>query len=87
MIAWKCLRCGCIHGWGDHPKVTKVERHVRLSGEDVWWCPQCNRQHRTWDGTLMGQSQKLWEQIPNIDSYDDSPKYEMCVDGMIRRII
>lgn len=33
MIAYRCLRCGCTHGWGNHPRVIKVQRHIRGAGD------------------------------------------------------
>lgn len=58
-----CLKCHTVHGWIDHPLVKKVTKGYRGSMEDVWWCPGCNREHRTWDGSMMGQYQKLWKEI------------------------
>jgi hypothetical protein len=67
--AIKCLECGCIHGWIDHPHVVKIEKHSRTSMEDVWYCPECNKQHRTTDGTMFGQLYKRYEEIPDIEIY------------------
>ena len=62
-LAWRCLACNCVHGWMDHPAITKVTRHHRGSMEDVWWCPGCGAQHRTHDGTALGQVSKRWEEL------------------------
>ena len=67
MLAYRCLVCGCVHGWIDNPLVMKVEKHIRLSMEDIWYCPRCNREHRTWDGTWLGQLEKKWEKITDGD--------------------
>lgn len=69
MTAYLCHQCNTIHGWIDHPSVMKVTRHHRGSMEDIWYCPNCNKEHRTHDGTFLGQSQKHWERINNIDKY------------------
>lgn len=61
--AYLCLSCGCIHGWADHPNVVKVKRHIRYSQEDVWFCPRCGKEHRTFDGSFFGQSSKMWEEV------------------------
>ena|SRR5687767_2003242 len=66
MLAYKCLSCGCIHGWIDHPKVTKIERDSRGGWEHVWWCPNCNREHRTTDGTMLGRTERLWSEVHDL---------------------
>lgn len=75
MTAYLCLRCNCIHGWGEHPLVKKVEKHQRLAWEDIWWCPGCNRQNRTWDGSMMGQSDKMYKEV---DVENLSHQVAMC---------
>ena len=67
MIAYRCLNCGCIHGWYDHPQIAKVKKHTRGAWEDIWHCPKCNAQLRTNDGTVFGQLQKRWEEITNVE--------------------
>ena len=83
MITYKCLGCGCIHGWGDRPQVTKVTRHVRYPGEDVWYCPKCNREHRTTDGTMLGQPQKLWREV---DADEPPDEHLITGDGIILKV-
>ncbi len=70
MIAYKCLKCNCIHGWIDHPLVTKITRHIRYPQEDVWYCPGCGQEQRTTDGTMLGQLYKRWERV-NPDEYKE----------------
>jgi len=60
--AIRCV-CGCIHGWITHPAVRKVTRESRTAMETVWYCPACGRQHRTTDGTWLGQPRKAYEEI------------------------
>ena len=73
--AYLCLNCQCLHGWIDHPAVTKVTRHDRGSWEDVWWCPNCNAQHRTTDGSLLGQLQKRWRDVPDVEQFLEEERY------------
>jgi len=79
--AIRCLNCGCVHGWVDHPQVKKVEKHHRGSMEDIWWCPQCDRQHRTHDGSWFGQMQKLWEEIRSEQDIEPEEVVEMDMMG------
>ena len=58
-----CQDCGCIHGWVDHPKVTKIIRDSRSTMESIWWCPRCRKEHRTTDGSMFGQHRKAYEEI------------------------
>lgn len=67
MLAIECLNCGTIHGWGNHPQVKKVERYHRMPNEDIWYCPGCGREHRTFDGTWFGQSFKMWRKVDDPD--------------------
>lgn len=67
--AYLCLNCNGLHGWIDHPSVRKVERHERGSMEDIWYCPHCHSQHRTHDGTLLGQLYKRWKDVPDVESF------------------
>ena len=67
-----CLACKCPHGWEDPKKVKNrnykmVTRHHRGMGEDIWYCPNCNKEHRTHDGSAFGQVTKQWKQIDNND--------------------
>jgi len=80
--AWQCLSCGCIHGWIDHPLVTKVERHHRMSMEDVWWCPRCGVRHRTSDGSLLGQPSKQWKEL-----YSEEEAQEAVDELLTRRLM
>ena len=86
MRAYKCLKCGCIHGWIDHPLVTRVTRHSRYPGEDVWYCPNssCDKEHRTTDGTMFGQLRKLWEVVDPDEQVED---WVIVGDGFRRQII
>lgn len=61
MIVYVC-DCGCFHGWKeDDAKIVKlVTNHSRGSQEDIWKCPGCHREHRTHDGSMMGQLHKAW---------------------------
>jgi len=57
MYAFRCLRCACLHGWFDHPAVTRVRSECRepiVAGRLVpgttgvqlsWRCPQCDTRH------------------------------------------
>jgi hypothetical protein len=57
MYAFRCLRCGCLHGWFDHPAVLRVRRERRepiragslppgTTGVNVAWeCPGCGAEH------------------------------------------
>jgi hypothetical protein len=57
MYAYRCLRCGCLHGWFDHPAVIKVhteKREPTIAGclppgatgiNESWACPQCETEH------------------------------------------
>ena len=57
MYAYRCLRCGCLHGWFGHPAVTRVctERREPIiagslppgtTGVNVSWdCPGCGFAH------------------------------------------
>jgi hypothetical protein len=63
MLAYQCLKCNTVHGWVDHPNITKIRRHIWYLGEDVWYCPSCQCEHRTTDGTMFGQTQKLWKEV------------------------
>lgn len=69
MITYLCMKCNKLHGWGDHSNVTKVTRWSRLPSEDVWYCPNCGREHRTTDGTMFGQAQKLWKIVVDPDNF------------------
>ncbi len=62
MIALYVCDCGCFHGWkeDDARIVRLVTRHIRGMMEDIWWCPSCGKEHRTGDGTVMGQPCKKW---------------------------
>jgi predicted nucleic-acid-binding Zn-ribbon protein len=58
MYAFRCLKCGCVHGWIDHPTVTRVRQEKRepivagslepgMTGVNVsWQCPACGVTHR-----------------------------------------
>ncbi len=73
-MAYLCLRCNAIHGWDDHPRVQKVERHFREEFEDIWYCPKCGKQHRTTDGTLLGQLYKEWREFDlNNEPIEEGP--------------
>lgn len=57
MFAYRCLRCGCLHGWFDHPEVTRVRverREPIIAGNlppgttgvnEFWNCPRCGIEH------------------------------------------
>jgi hypothetical protein len=57
MYAFRCLQCGCLHGWFDHPAVTLVHKERRepivagslppgTTGVNVFWdCPRCGFEH------------------------------------------
>ena len=57
MYAFRCRRCGCLHGWFDHPSVTRVRTERRepivagslppgTTGVNVSWdCPGCGAEH------------------------------------------
>jgi hypothetical protein len=57
MYAYRCQRCGCLHGWFDHPAVTRVRTERRepitagslppgTTGVNVFWnCPRCGTTH------------------------------------------
>lgn len=57
MYAYRCRPCGCLHGWFDHPAVTRVRTERRelltagclppgTTGANVWWnCPRCGTEH------------------------------------------
>ena len=57
MYAFRCLRCGCLHGWFDHPAVTRARTERRqpvvagslppgTTGVNVsWGCPGCGAEH------------------------------------------
>lgn len=66
-MAYRCLNCDCIHGWEKNERVKLVTEHVRYPGEDVWWCPNCGKEHRTTDGTWFGQTHKMYEPV-DLDS-------------------
>lgn len=78
--AIRCLDCGCIHGWIDHPLVKKVTQHDRMPMEDVWNCPQCSREHRTHDGGFFGQMQKRWEEVRSEEELAED-EHVMLGDG------
>lgn len=63
MNAYECLSCGCVHGWQQHPNVRLVTRHHRHPSEDIWYCPNCGKEHRTSDGSWFGQSWKGWREV------------------------
>jgi hypothetical protein len=65
-LAYQC-DCGCVHGWVQHSAVTLIKRHERWPSEDIWWCPSCGAQHRTTDGTMLGQTFKRYKQIDPDD--------------------
>lgn len=62
MLAYRCLRCGCIHGWFTHPAVTPVRKARRepnvagslpsgLTGMNWFWsCPRCGAEHGSTHG-------------------------------------
>ncbi len=68
-VAYLCLNCKCLHGWEKHPAVVKIIRHERGMMEDIWYCPDCNTQHRTTDGSLWGQLYKQWKEIPDVEDF------------------
>lgn len=77
--AYRCLTCGCLHGWTRHPAVMPIKHHHRYPLEDVWWCPQCTREHRTTDGTMLGQLRKRWEIVvltTDEQGYNCTPRKE-----------
>lgn len=57
MLAYRCLRCGCLHGWVDHPAVLRVlvdRREPIIAGSlppgttgvnHFWNCPLCGFEH------------------------------------------
>src|SRR5262245_12044052 len=57
MYAFRCLRCGCLHGWFAHPAVTPVRQERRepiVAGNlppgttgvnTAWNCPKCGAEH------------------------------------------
>jgi hypothetical protein len=57
MVAYRCLRCGCLHGWFDHPSVARVRTELRqpiVAGSlpagttgvnETWLCPRCGTEH------------------------------------------
>jgi hypothetical protein len=57
MYAFRCLRCGCLHGWFQHPAVTRVHTERRepivagnlppgTTGVNLSWdCPECGAEH------------------------------------------
>src|SRR5262245_52604503 len=57
MFAFRCRRCGCLHGWVDHPEVVPVREQTRepiaagslpagTTGVNVSWrCPGCDVRH------------------------------------------
>lgn len=70
MFIYLCRNCDTFHTWDDHPRIARVIKHDRLTGEDIWYCPNCNRQHRTTDGTMLGQVSKLWKEF-NVENVDE----------------
>jgi len=62
MIVLYVCDCGCFHGWKEDGAgiVKLVTKHVRGAMEDIWWCPGCGKEHRTHDGSAMGQVHKGW---------------------------
>jgi len=73
--------CGCFHGWQEDGAgiIRLVTKHVRYTMEDVWWCPGCEREHRTNDGTMFGQPRKEWRPATN----DELALIEKGVDPRI----
>lgn len=71
MIAYKCLTCGCIHGWENHRLIKKVTKHIRGAWEDIWYCPYCGEQFRTNDGTMFGQLHKRWKEISIAEALEE----------------
>lgn len=67
MTVYRCLDCTCLHGWSRHPAVLPVRRHHRYPLEDVWYCPGCGTEHRTTDGSALGQVYKRWEAVADVD--------------------
>src|SRR5262245_10841445 len=57
MFAFRCRRCGCLHGWVDRPGVARVREQTRepivagslppgTTGVNVTWrCPGCGAGH------------------------------------------
>jgi len=77
MIVHVCS-CGCFHGWmADKAGIVRlVTRHTRGAMEDIWWCPGCGREHRTHDGTALGQVSLEWryataEELALIEKGED----------------
>lgn len=67
MVAYRCLNCGCVHGWEKHRLIVKAAQPIRNAWEDIWYCPQCGIQHRSTDGTLLGQINKRWKQLEDFE--------------------
>lgn len=68
-FAYLCLDCRCLHGWIEHPFIHQVTHEQRYSGEHLWYCPQCRKEHRTTDGTPLGQLRKRWREIVDVEQY------------------
>lgn len=63
IVVYVCNCCGCFHGWKEGDAVVKlVTKHVRGPRDDQWWCPQCDKEHRTHDGCALGQLRKEWRE-------------------------
>jgi hypothetical protein len=62
MFAFRCLQCGCLHGWIDDPAVVKVQKETTepiVAGSlepgttgvnATWYCPRCGAEHVTRHG-------------------------------------
>jgi len=89
MIVYVC-DCGCFHGWQEGAGVRLVTQHVRYPMEDVSWCPGCGREHRTNDGSMLGQPRKEWrlateKELALIEKgvdprANDSPGHRVIID-------
>jgi len=84
--------CGCFHGWQEDGAgiVRLVTQHTRYPMEDVWWCPGCGREHRTNDGSMLGQPRKEWRSATKeelaliergVDPRVNGPGHRVMIDG------
>jgi rubredoxin len=67
MTIYRCLNCNGYHGQTNHQEVKHyvqpITQFVRDTYENRWQCPNCGQNNRTTDGTLLGQSVKMYEEI------------------------
>lgn len=69
-MVYECLICGTLHGWIDDPRVVRVpDNQLSLTSmESIWRCPGCGAEHRSTDGTMLGQLHRQYREV-NLDDY------------------